>query len=774
MFEIENENTLKESLKTGINLFLGSGFSVMANNHNGEALPVGGQLKQEIIKNFDLHDVGDLSLSQICTILESSKKNLLRRFLVQRFTVETFDSCYNIIDKLLIKSIFTTNIDDLVYKIFSKSKTKYINDITHNGPTYSDRSAIDFIPLHGNILKEDPLVFSTIDIASTFSTDPDKWNFLTNKLQTFPTIFWGYSISDAGVIKALNPNSIKGREQKPKWIVLHEKDEARISYFKSLDFSIIISDTKQLLEYFNSLDLQRSDNGHLRVTDDIKEFQDAIIPEIGTVPVRPLVDFYLGAEPTWHDIFSGQIYKISHYSKIIESINSKQNTAIIGIPCCGKSTLLMMVANDINFSGYKLYFSSLTFERAKLLISRLNGANCLVFLDNFADYIETFTLLVDSPNVIVIGADRDFNFEICSHRIDNSHVKIIDITGLTDKDMQEIFSRIPTKTRVDDFINPPTELSLSPSVFEVIESNIVGPKLKERFNDVLVRLNSENEVLHDLFVMFCYVHKCRTPISFDMTYAFLRNEIKDYKEVNIMVDHLGSLILDYCDSLIELEQDYYIPRSRIVSETVLDLVKPIALKRILLKFHNEISPYRICNYDIFKRRAFDANYAKKAFWEWEEGKEYYEKIYEKDPSSYILQQGALYLAYKFKFNEAFSWIDKAITQTDGKITAIRNSHAIILFKANIKSTSDDDTVRRTLKQSMDILKECYIIDKRKTYHALVFADQAVQYCYKYHDDTAKEYLITAKDMLTSERKNAPWNRKVKNVLIQVAKILDQV
>jgi len=111
--------------------------------------------------------------------------------------------------------------------------------------------------------------------------------------------------------------------------------------------------------------------------------------------------------------------------------------------------------------------------------------------------------------------------------------------------------------------------------------------------------------------------------------------------------------------------------------------------------------------------------------------------------------------------------------SSGRNLSIQNSHAIILFRANINLPSDDPTVKRTLHQSMDILSQCYTQDKRKTYHALTFADHAIQYFNIYADSVACNYLQTAKTWLQEERKNAPWNLSVKRLLTNVSNALNR-
>jgi hypothetical protein len=201
-------------------------------------------------------------------------------------------------------------------------------------------------------------------------------------------------------------------------------------------------------------------------------------------------------------------------------------------------------------------------------------------------------------------------------------------------------------------------------------------------------------------------------------------------------------------------------------------VQSEAFRRVLLKFHADVSPFRIARFDAFRRKGYDERFATKAFTDWRQGEEYYEGLCLRDPSPYLRQQAALYLTHKKRFKEAFKWIDEAIERSGNRIPSIRNSHAIILFKANIGAGDPDSfLVAGTLKRSMDILAECYRDDKRKGYHALTFADQAVQYSQVYRNQTARHYLETARTWLLEERDRSPWHRGVNHLLRSVEREL---
>jgi tetratricopeptide (TPR) repeat protein len=159
---------------------------------------------------------------------------------------------------------------------------------------------------------------------------------------------------------------------------------------------------------------------------------------------------------------------------------------------------------------------------------------------------------------------------------------------------------------------------------------------------------------------------------------------------------------------------------------------------------------------------------------WHEGKEFYEKAFIKDfYNPYVLQQGALYLAKKYKYEEAFFWIDKAMSMTDNKQFTIRNSHAIILFKANINVAGNIESVRLQLDKSMSILEKCIEADRRKYFHAIIYSQQAIKYFYKFSDDKSIEYLKKSSNWLNKEKVRSKWNLEIPKLLDKVVKILSK-
>ena len=756
--KIENENTFSAALKSQFNLFVGAGFSSLATDSDGNQLPTGAQLSKELTDLFDLHH--NLGLTQIATILNSSKKAEFREYLKSRFTVAGFDPLYQIIEKLPIRSIFTTNIDNLLHEIYKGSTDSYLNDLDIRGATFSDRNAVNLVTLHGCVLDDfRELIFDSTDLASAYVNDPDRWHYLTQALESAPTLFCGYSAADSGTLTSLNRSSSGAQEKSDKWItVLPGTDQGTLDYFKALGFQIIECDIRDLLDYLNTN--YRPAQATQPITSTRELFPEWAIPDTSAVPVSPIFDFFRGAPPTWYDVYFSDIATTSHHARVRDALNSQSHTLITGIPGSGKTTLMMQILRDFPFPGHKLLCDSPTPERASFILNRLGDSKALIGIDNFADDLDGVNILINAPNVQVLGCDEMYWLEIVSHRLPRDSMQIIDITDLSEADIQTIVNQIPSGIRRRSRGNRSRSEQHVPSIFEIVEYNTTYANLSGRYRSILNTLEREDIRLLEFLLVCAYVHSCRTPVSTDMLLAFFRGTEVGYSEFYDIRRRLTGMVVDYIGDLDDGKQDYYSPRSSLLSQAVINQAPTRQLKSIIARFHNQVSSYRIHRYDVFRRRAFDHDLMRRVFDDWEEGVAFYRDCYSKERTPYILQQGALYLSGKRRFQEAFQMIDQSLSISNHRIPSIRNSHARILFQANIDQEETNGIVKRTLQESMEILEECYTYDQRKAYHAQIFADQALAYDKRYGRAEAQGYLETAMSWLKEEHAKPTFNRDI--------------
>lgn len=752
--EIESKSTFERCLREGINIFTGAGFSLLAKDKKGASLPVGDDLRKELLAEFPTAPKA-LQLPQLCTFLLRSKKDDLDKYIRARFDIGEYNEKYKNLGLINPKFIFTTNVDNLLESVFRGNPNKYLNDASLNGVTFHDKAAIDYIHLHGNVSNnETPLIFGDLDIASAFSNDPSRWNYFRSLMNRHPTLFWGYALKDAGTLQVLS-DALDDNNKKNSWIIVHpdytSNDE--IQYYKSLDLKIITSDTENFLEYLAKFEPK----DELTEKEYKNPFPEYAIPSNADIKHRAIQDFYQGATPNWSDIYSPRVARLRHYNSIEEHTNRGRNVLITGGPATGKTTLLMQFAAFHNFNGIKIFHSNISLQKAQNISAKLSDTPTLLFVDNLQSSIDALNFLSTNKNIQLIIAERDYAYlSASSANFLRKNIEIIDITSLDEKDSQTVITNIPEdiKSRKNH------KLQDGDSLFELIERNCRTSSIKERFNNVIDELRKKDDKLVQLFLLACYLHTCRSVTSMDVLYSFFNKDYNDHKQIYSLLAILSSSLSEYAGEFAENEQDYFAIRSNLLADHIATIAPSKDMARMLTDFHNNVPRFCVPNFDSFKRRAYDARIYERAFPVIADGEEIYDTIYRKHKSPFNLQQKSLYLSRRGEHQRAFKVIDEAISAGGSRNWSIKNSYAIIKFKANIERADCAD-VRKALDESMEALEQCHSADVRKAFHAMSYTDQSLKYWRKYRDATAITYLEKSKMWLSEE---ADEDNRIGNIL----------
>jgi hypothetical protein len=762
--EIENRNTFEKYLKEGINLFTGSGFSILAEDRKKRPLPKGDELRQELLSEFK-GAPSALGLPQLCTLLSRSRKADLDAYFHFRFDVDKFSDKYSNLAKINIKNIFTTNVDNLMESVFKDSSDKYINNANLNGVSVRDKLAIDYIYLHGSI--SDPgssLVFGDIDIAKAFSSDPKRWNYLTSLMNKSPTLFWGYSLRDAGTLQVF-ADSLEESNKKKSWIIVHPDyiSDGEVEYYQSLDLKIIKSNTEEFLDYLGSFS-GLEEKALEKVTN---PFPEHSIPKHADLQHRSIQDFYQGANPSWSDIYSPRVIKLKFYDEIENAINGRKNVLITGGPASGKTTLLMQLAAFHDFEGIKLCLSDIPKAKANTIAAKLGDIPAMLFVDNLQTSIEALNILSSKPNISLVIAERDYAYLSASNaNFLRKNIKIVDITELDNADAQAVVDKIPADIKSEKRF----QLRDGDSLFELIEKNCKTPSIRERFNNVISELRKKDGKLVELFLLVCYMHNCRSVASMDVIYNYFDMSYNSYQDLYKLLAILSSSISDYAGDLAEEEQDYFSIRSNLLAEHITSIAPQKDLALLLNKFHNNVPRYCVPSFDAFKRKGYDARLFERAFPNVDDGEEIYDVIYRKHQSPFNLQQKALYLSRRKEYEKAFVVIDEAIARSGSRIWSIKNTYAIIKFKANIEREDSLET-RNALNESMEALEQCHSADVRKAFHAMKYSDHALSYWQRYRDEVAVQYLERSEKWLSEESDRDNRMQNVARLLQKVQKAL---
>ena len=214
-------------------------------------------------------------------------------------------------------------------------------------------------------------------------------------------------------------------------------------------------------------------------------------------------------------------------------------------------------------------------------------------------------------------------------------------------------------------------------------------------------------------------------------------------------------------------EDFFSLRSKLFafsSRSILIKEHKTDFAKIIDDFITKETPYNIARYNVFRRKAYDAELFSNLFTK-EQALSLYQHIYNYDKSPYTLQQWALCLMAFKEYKDAFIKIDKAISESPTNFS-FRNSQAIIMFESNkdIETTE----AKSYMHKAMSILKDCYLDDKRKLYHAQKFAEFAIYFSEKIR---CHDYLFDAKTWLNEVATSSEYISKYTKRLIEKITLL---
>lgn len=746
--------------KHGMNLYLGAGFSVYAYNEEGKSLPLGNEINEELIELFALDKNRKFNLSKTCQKIKKDSEAMLEKVLKEKYTVKSFDREYMMLTRLPVKNIVTINIDNLLEKIYDDSESLInISDAAVYG-SLEKEGVVNLYKLHGSVTYPlgTKLSFTEKELTDLFIRDKGLFETVSFKLSMAPTVFWGTSLYDNNTFELICNSEAYSKSEMPKWLVVYpnENNKGYIEDFEDLGFNIIEADTKELIEYLGNQSFVRAIESKKYIYKEYREKfpSNFICKELKRSGVRrPVVDFFAGAEPQISDIMSNNVSRVSYFMNALEIILSGSITLITGIPGCGKSTLLMQLAFSDELSGRKFWFNSIIKQEAESLIKLVKeDNNVIVFIDNLYNNIDALQILKGTSNIKLVVAERALNYEYVKRFFSISSDRIIDISNLNSKDVQMICKSMNrSNTDAIDLIKRNENISLLEIVFFVSTNTIIKERIRRYINDLSDFEDKNLKIdLLEIFTLVNYTSYCGIPCSMDMMYFYFSGEINSYDEILYALEKMNKIIVESSE-VNGYDQNYMIMRSKLFSEKSLNLIDNEMIAHVLNRFLENISPQIIYRYDVFKRRAYDADITKRAF-DVKEGIKFYEKILENNSSPYIRHQYSLFLQRKNQYDLAWEQIDQAYTESKKKIFSIANTHAIIMFEKNISKESnlekDLTLLKSTIEKSFSTLEYCFTQDVRVNYHVLTYSRNAIRYYEKYGlDEYAGQYIDSALNQL---------------------------
>ena len=305
-----------------------------------------------------------------------------------------------------------------------------------------------------------------------------------------------------------------------------------------------------------------------------------------------------------------------------------------------------------------------------------------------------------------------------------------------------------------DLMEKNQNISLLEIVFYTATYTQIQERIKSYVNDLKNYKDSNLKIdLLELFVLVNYTSYCGIPCSMDMMYFYFSDCIESYEDILYALEKMNRIIVESTEyDFYDKTQDYKEMRSKLFAEKSFSVIDASIISNVMNKFLDKVGNHIIYRYDIFKRRAYDADLTKKAF-DLKEGIEFYEKVLKNNKSPYVRHQYALFLQRKNEYDLAWKQIDQAYTESKKKIFSIANTHAIIMFEMNIvnepTSGRELDMLKKTIEKSFLTLEFCITQDVRVNYHVLTYARNAIRYFEKYGwDNYAEQYVNSALKQLS--------------------------
>lgn len=717
--EIARKDLFKEKLLTGINLFTGAGFSCLP-DEDGKGLPIADELCPEICGKFGLsYKIFGNDLEAICALANGDE---LDDFLRKKFRVDKINQKYLALNKINLLSYITTNIDNIIHLAVEADSRYYLKSLTYYGAIRKDQAELCFIPLHGEVMnKEKKLYFGKFDLAVVDQVNDDLFQEVAIKLRNKPVLFWGYGFHDSGVLKMVQKLLVYGPQD--IWVQCLPESEKQIELFQSLGCNIILGNTEQLLDWINESIPVEDEAKKTKEIKDNKQLKKYFIPTISQVPAVPAVDFYIKGITQWYSILTKQAVELDIVNDVYNAHLQNKNVVLIGTDFSGKTTALMQLALKINNSN-KIYVENLTIEKSNFIRNNLKGTSTIIFIDNCEEDLLAYKILAEEPDIYTIATSTDYTFEAAKHLLGNLAVKQIYMDDLTQDQARRFYNSIDSSIRQTVFKYKDNENEKF-SVLEMMLKNISNSMGMYRVRQLLEKVLQRNKPAFETVALASYLSGNNSALSTDILYSYF--DCNTYEDTKSYVNEANGLLreLDVSVDACFDDQDYYDIRSKLFlyhSKRIFSETKELrnAYAEVIRKFLDKVSAFKIYQYHLFKRSAYDAKMYYTLFGE--KANEIYSELYEYDKNPYTLQQWALCRTYLKQFKEAFADIDKALRQKPNNFS-IKNTSAIILFEANRDEMNSMGKQKRN--EAMQILEQCYYNDKRKVYHANKFAEFAI-------------------------------------------------
>lgn len=342
---------------------------------------------------------------------------------------------------MLWHRIYSTNIDDVIHNAYAKGGAQRLETIVCPA-SYTDpdpwMETVQFVQLHGSVLDASkPLTFTVDDLANQTASPSPWYQALVEDMQARSTIFVGTSLSEPPFFHylAMRGKRIGGTAELRAKAFLVSPQVSRMRTRQLSDHGIVVVHSTAE-EFF--AEIAPAVNGRVpdrlsvlknryphqirAIETGLLESQSAFLKQfelVGEVVGQSTrSQFFLGAEPTWHDISSGadaerQVYGLMRIA-IASAAGGVRAVALVGQAGSGKSTALRRLALEAARAGATVYFlkaaEKIDTKEAIAALSSAGTRQIVIFVDDAALHAGSLQLISGSlgqeSNVTFVMGER--------------------------------------------------------------------------------------------------------------------------------------------------------------------------------------------------------------------------------------------------------------------------------------------------------------------------------------------------------------------------------
>jgi len=431
-------------------LFVGAGFSTGATNQIDEPIPTGETLCRKLWSFLRFTQEYDgASLQDLFELCLSRDKKQLAFLLRDLFRSKDLAEWYKLLPKIYWYRIYTTNVDDVVEKIYGfegvDTKLELVNG---QSADYKDRDQFlettQLVKLNGVDL-DDPtsLTFSFLQYARRASENPTWYDHFVRDYSTHPVVFLGSRLDEPLFWQALEARGKRfgGKERRSKAFVVSPSFSTVVRQkFGALGLIPIEGTAQEFLEAIvlpeNLLTREQiisqlhpevahqlaavgnvSQAERTHVQQFLSGFHVVRLPE--RLP-RVEKEFLLGAGPDWGDIYANLDAHRDCEDALLSLIQNRLSAGapsgilVSGSAGSGKSTVMMRVALQLANAGTQVIFADPFYSVAPRHIAPALATftePLAVFVDDARTLLTTLNALVEavrlsSRRVVIIAGER--------------------------------------------------------------------------------------------------------------------------------------------------------------------------------------------------------------------------------------------------------------------------------------------------------------------------------------------------------------------------------